>query len=385
MSSDVQACPLCGLKSCSCVVPKPFGLALGPVAFSLVNLLIIWAGTYLVWFLFGDPVNSPLKMWPQPFNAYMFWAILVLVFIGFNLGMSGFCKIAQPLSGILATAVTIALAMIIPALLIHGYGALDPAFSAQNYHGHGAAAMVVLIGFYGFGIIPTGMGGWPWSDKLEQPLAGFSQIFLGAVLTFVMYLVLIYPSFASWTGPDQVFMALPTVVGWFYSVIVCWLTTFLVLDNWPWSGFGSKTKVALAAFFGNFVGGTIIYFVFLAFLKGILIPAEAVEAIGGAINLWPAQLGVWIVTWLIFWANIAGNTPTHFGPGANRAIRFVITWTLGILSFVFYMKWFAVGVLNEPEIIAGFGGDPLTWVDILNLVMLIWVCYFGFYGIRKKE
>ncbi len=384
MSNDVATCPLCNLKNCSCVVPKPFGLELGPVSFALVNLLIIWVGTYLVWLLFGDPVYSVFKAWPQPFNAYMFWAILVLVFIGFNLGMSGFCKLSQPMGGILATLVTIGVALAIPALLIHGYGALDPAFSAENYHGHGAAAMVVLIGFYGFGVIPTGMGGWPF-HKLEQPLAGWAQIFLGVTLTLIMYLAFIYPSFASWTAPDRVLMALPTVVGWFYSVIVCWLTTFLVLDNWPWSAFGSKTKVALAAFFGNFIGGTILYYLFLAMLKGFLIPADALAAIGGGINLWPAQLGVWIVTWLIFWANIAGNAPTNLSPATNRLIRFLITWALGIISFVIYMKWFAVSILNEPEIVAGFGGDPLTWVDMLNLVMLIYVCYFGFYGLRKKD
>jgi AAT family amino acid transporter len=63
----------------------------------------------------------------------------------------------------------------------------------------------------------------------------------------------------------------------------------------------------------------------------------------------------------------------------------VITWGLGILSFLVYMHWFAVKVLNEAVIVPGFGGDPLTWVDLLNYVLLIYIVYFGFYPLTKKE
>jgi AAT family amino acid transporter len=48
------------------------------------------------------------------------------------------------------------------------------------------------------------------------------------------------------------------------------------------------------------------------------------------------------------------------------------------------MRWFAMDVLHEAAIVPGFGGDPLTWVDLLNLILLIFVVYFGSYGIRKK-
>jgi AAT family amino acid transporter len=69
----------------------------------------------------------------------------------------------------------------------------------------------------------------------------------------------------------------------------------------------------------------------------------------------------------------------------NRVVRFIITWGLGIGAFVVYMKWFAVEILNEAAIVPGFGGDPLTWVDLLNLILLIYVVYFGCYGLIKKE
>jgi AAT family amino acid transporter len=281
--------------------------------------------------------------------------------------------------------VTLGLGFAIPMLLIFGYGQLDPAFSPTNFAGHGAAGLIVLIGFYGFGVVANSMDGWPWTDAgLKQPMVGLAQIATGFCLTVVGYMLLVYPSMASWTAPDRVLMSLPTAVGWFYSVITVWLTTVLILDLWPYRYFGSRAKVALAAFFGNFVLGTVLYFVLLALLKNVLIPPDALAIIGSAINLWPAQLGVWIVHVLLLWALCCGNAPTSLSPAMNRVARFVITWGLGIAAFVVYMRWFAMDVLHEAAIVPGFGGDPLTWVDLLNLILLIFVVYFGSYGIRKK-
>jgi len=364
---------------------RPFGLELGAVGFAVANFIIIQAISYGVWLLFVDPKVGVWKFYPQPFGAYLFWAILVIVFIGFNLGMHGFSKMKQPGAGILATVVTLALGFAIPMLLIFGWGALDPAFSAKNFAGHGAAGLIVLIGFYGFGVVANSMDGWPWTDAgMKQPMVGFAQIFVGFFLTVVGYLLLVYPAMASWTGPDKVIMSLPTAIGWFYSVITVWLTTVLATDLWPYSSFKTRAGRALAAFFGNIILGTVLYYVLLALLKNVLIPADALAKIGPAINLWPAQLGVWIVNILLVWALCCGNAPTSLSPAMNRIARFVITWALGIGAFVIYMKWFAMDVLHEAAIVPGFGGDPLTWVDLLNLILLIYVVYFGSYGLRKK-
>ncbi len=365
--------------------PKPFGLELGPVPFAIACMAVIWGGSYIVWRLFADSQVGVWKFYPQPFNVYLFWGILVVVFIGFNCGMAGFSKIKQPASGLLATAVTLALSFAIPWLFIFGYGKYDPAFSPEKFAGYVPASMIVLIGFYGFGGMATAMGGWPWSDKMEQPLSGLAQIATGGVISVLLYMFIIYPSFATWTAPDRVLMTLPTAIGWFYSVIVAWLTTANQTDNWPWHVFDSRAKNAIAGFFGNFVLGTVIYFAFLALLKGVLIPADAQAKIGGAFNLWPAQLGVCIVHWGIFWLLCAGNWPTKFSPGANRLLRVLITYGLGIVSFVIYMRWFSPAVLHEAAIVPGFGGDPLGWWDLLNYVMLIFMVYFGAYGLLKKQ
>jgi len=335
---------------------RPFGLQLGAVGFAIASFVVIYAISFAVWRLFADPQVGVWKYYPQPFGAYLFWAILAIVFVGFNLGMHGFSNLPQPLEGFAATAVTLVLGIGLPMLLIFGYGQLDPAFSPEKYAGHGAAGLIVLIGFYGFGVVANSMDGWPWIDAgMKQPMVGFAQIITGFVVTVVGYVVLIYPCLATWTAPDRVVMSLPTAIGWFYSVITVWLTTVLVLDLWPYSTFKTRAGRALAAFFGNFVLGTVLYFILLALLKNVLIPADALEKIGSAINLWPAQLGVWIVNMLLFWALCCGNGPTNLGPVMNRIVRFIITWGAGIGAFVIYMNWFAVEVLNEAEIVSGFG------------------------------
>lgn len=368
------------------VSAKPFGFQLGAIGFAAACFIVIHGISFFVWRLFADPQAGVWKYYPQPFGVYLFWAILVIVFFGFNLEMHGFSKLKQPIGGIVATSATLVLCFAIPMLLIYGWGRLDPAFSPTKYAGHGAAGLIVLIGFYGFGVVANSMDGWPWTDAgMKQPMVGFAQIITGFFLTVVGYVVLIYPCMASWTGPDRVVMALPTAIGWFYSVITAWLTTVLILDLWPYSTIKNRAGMALAAFFGNFVLGTVVYFFLMALLKNVLIPADALEKIGPAINLWPAQLGVWIVNILLFWALCCGNAPTYLNPAMNRVVRFIITWALGIVAFVVYMKWFAIGVLNEAAIVPGFGGDPLTWVNLLNLILLIYVVYFGFYGLIRKE
>ncbi|WP_250522940.1 MULTISPECIES: hypothetical protein [unclassified Caballeronia] len=364
----------------------PSGLVLRPFMFSIAVFLVVHAISLGIWRLFVDAKVAVWKYSPQPFGMYLFWGILVLVFIGFNFGMAGFSTLKQPVRGCIATVVTVGLAFLLPGVLVYGYGTLDPAFSSVGGVGYGAAGLIVLIGFYGFGILPTGMSGWPWSDSGLKPVVdSVAQLASGCCLTGLGYFLLIYPNLTTASGPHAPLLALPVAIGWFYSVIVAWLTTFLIFDNWPWSMLKRKSHAALAALVGNFVLGTALYAGHLALLRWVLIPSSAVEKLGITLPIWPAQLGVWIAFWLIFWANVTGNWSNRFGNSTNRVIRASICWGLGLISFEIYTRWFAVSVLHEAEIIPGFGGDPLTWVDLLNYVMLIYVVYFEFYGLSKRK
>ncbi|WP_218883815.1 hypothetical protein [Burkholderia guangdongensis] len=360
------------------------GITFRPFVFPIAVFLIVHVVSLGVWRLFVDPAIAVWRYYPQPFGMYLFWGILVLVFIGFNFGMAGFSSLKQPLRGFAATGMTLLFAFAIAGTIAHGYGFLDPAFSAASNAGYGAAGLIVLIGFYGFGIVATGMGGWPWSDAgLSPAIGGFAQLANGCCLTVLGYFLLVYPNLSSTSVSHGVLLTLPVVIGWFYSVIVAWLTTFLIFDNWPWNMLKHRSHIAFAAFAGNFLLGTAIYFGHLALLKSILIPDEALGKIGSMLPSWAAQLGVWIVFWLIFWANVTGNFPHRFGTFTDRVIRAIACWSLGVISFVIYTRWFSGVVLHESAIVPGFGGDPLTWVDLLNFVMLIYVVYFEFFGISK--
>ncbi len=242
---------------------------------------------------------------------------MVIVFIGFNLGMHGFNEMRLPLRRIVVTTITLLLGFAIPMLLVFAHGRLDPACSPDGYVGHGAAGLIVLIGFYGFGVVTNSMDGWPWTGAgMKQLFVGVAPMIAGFFLTTIGCVVLVYPSRASWTGPVRVVMTLPTAIGRFYSVITTWLATALVFDLWPHSAVKTRAGRALAALCGNFALGTVVYFVLLALLKKELVPGDA----------------------------------------------------------------------NEASMVPGFGGDPLTWVDLLNLILSIYVVYFGAtYGFIRKE
>lgn len=83
------------------VSAKPFGLQLGSLGFSIACFIVIHGISLGVWRLFADPKVGIWNYYPQPFGAYLFWAILVVVFIGFNLGMHGFSKLSQPMGALL--------------------------------------------------------------------------------------------------------------------------------------------------------------------------------------------------------------------------------------------------------------------------------------------
>lgn len=362
---------------------QQFGLSLNPVPFALAHLIIILAVSLVVWQVFADPRQGLWKLYPQPFGAVMFWFILEVVFLAFNGELWLFQGLKQPLAGLLALLTGAVLAFLTVGILVFGIGRFEPAFNPGGT-GWTATGMIVLMGFYFFGILATNMGHWPWVDLgLKQPWVGIVEFFEGFFLAFLGYLVLIYPSVASWSQSGKVILPLATAVGWFYSVIVSWLTTANALDNWPWSRLGSRAKTALAAFGGNFIIGTGIYFLFLALLKNFLIPLEAQISLGAAITMWPAQLGVCILFWVLIWSTVFDNRPLD--TVAKKVIRVVITYGLGIITFWLYTRWFAISILHEAEISRGFGGDPLTWMDLMILVMLIYAVYFGSYGLSKKS
>ena len=358
---------------------KKFGLSLNPVAFALAHLAIIFLVSLFVWNMFADPKKAIWALKPGVFDAVLFWMIMEVVFLVFMLEFWPFTGLKQPIMGLAVFLTSAVLALLTVGILAYGVGRLVPAFD-PNGMGWTASGMIVLMGFYFYGILTNSMGHWPWIDLgLKQPVIAIIEFFEGFFFCFIGYQVLIYPTVS---GSTKIIMSLPTAVGWFYSVILVWLTVSNALDGWPWNLLGTRAKNAIGAFVGNFIIGTGAYYLLLALLKGVLIPAEAQEVIGAGITMWPAQLGVCIVFWILTWSIVFDNNPID--SIGRKVSRIVITYSLGLITFLVFTRGLAVNILHEAEVVKGFGGNPLSFMDLAVLVMLIYAIYFGSYGFNRK-
>jgi AAT family amino acid transporter len=271
-------------------------------------------------------------------------------------------------------------------LLAYGLGRFYPDFAADRSDGLGyfAGALFVLFGFGTWVMSVLNWKHWPWPQLgLRQPLSGLCELAFVALPTIALYLLLGLPSFSS--SPTNGVMSGDTVLGWFYSIVVVVILTGQLLDNWPWRIVGGDQhpgRVALAATIGNAVAGTLLYFVMIPVVK-ILIGSTAVAELGGAISQFPAQLGVCWVFWMIFWANAFGNRPTKYGDAANFVVRAVVTFILGVATFIGYYFFAAQHILHEPVVAAGLHGNALGCLDWVILWTLLYVVGFQSYGLNK--
>ncbi|MGB3485054.1 MAG: hypothetical protein WBB07_22890 [Mycobacterium sp.] len=353
------------------------------VVFGLANLAVVLGVSVAGWYLLADPELSPWNFYPLPFNAALFWAILFVVFVGFNAEFTGFNRLKQPWRGLAITAATAVFGVAVTWILAAGLGSVNPDFAPERDGGLGyfAGALFVLFAFGTFVIVVLNWQHWPWPQLgLTQPAVGLAEI--AAVLgpTLLLYFALGLPAITA--GPSDPVMSLDTLMGWFYSVIVSVILTGQLLDNWPWRLAGRPGRVALASTVGNVIVGTVIYFLTLALVK-VLLGSATTAAIGSAITQYPAQFGVCWVFWMIFWANAFGNRPTQLGAAANYVVRSAVTLALAAATFLFYYLFAAQHLLHEPEVAPGVAGNALGFVDWLVLVTLLYVVAFESMGLRR--
>jgi AAT family amino acid transporter len=351
----------------------------------LLSLAVVVGLSLGSWYLLVDPQWSPLHTYPFPTNAVLFWAILSVVFVGFNMDFWGFNRLAQPAKGLAIIAVVLALAFGITVLLAAGLGQLDPRFAADRKGGTGyfAGSLFVLFGFFTFVTVVVNWEHWPWTRMgLSQPRIGALEIVVMLVPTFLLYLVLGLPTMAISASPGSSILALDTLIGWFYSVIVSMLVTALMTDNWPWRVAGGGWRTAAASTVGNFVLGTGFYFVLLGLTKALL-GSRTVGLLGAGINIFPAQIGVCWAFWMIFWSNATGNYPNSASAARNYTLRVVITLTLGIGTFLVYYHVIAGTILHEPAVAGELHGNALGFMDWAVLWTLFYVVCFESYGLRQ--
>lgn len=353
--------------------------------FGSLNLVVVTALALLFWYLLVDPVWSGLGLYPQPFLALLFWTVLAVVWIGFNLEFTGFDRLRQPARGLAVIGASLVIGAGITYLLAYGWGRIDPSFAADRADGAGylTGALFVLFGFFFFVTGVVNWQHWPFSRAASsQPWTGLGQIGLLMLPTLLVYAILGLPGLAVWAEPATAWFTTDTLIGWFYSVIVSVVLTGLITDNWPWRLAGSPGRVAAVSVVGNLVLGTGIYYLFLTVGK-ILIGSGAVANIGPAVTSFAAQLGVCWVFWMILWANAFGNHPNGPNAAVNVAVRIALTLALGVVTFVAYYYVVAGAVLHEPVVVGALHGNALGWMNWMVLWTLYYVVCLESYGLPR--
>lgn len=366
--------------------PPPDERQNGWFRFGLANLAVVVILSVATWFVLADPHISPWGFYPLPFNAALFWAILFVVFIGFNAEFAGFDRLRQPWKGLAIMVTTAVFAVVMTWILAQGLGRIDPDFAVGRAGGLGyfTGALFVLFGFGTFVMAVLNWQHWPWPQLgLRQPAVGLAEIAAIAGPTMILYFVLGLPSVTTNAHTDPL-MSVDTVLGWFYSIIVAVILTGQTWENWPWRTARRPSLIALSSLVGNFVLGTVFYFVALPLVK-LLLGSVSVDALGSTVHQFPAQLGVCWAFWMIFWANAFGNRPTGFGTAANLVIRTAVTLTLAVLTFTFYYRFAAEHILHEPAAAPGVHGNALGFIDWLVLWTLLYVVGFESLGLPRPR
>jgi AAT family amino acid transporter len=319
-------------------------------------------------------------MYPFPINAVLFWAILMVVFLGFNLEFWGFDRLSQPVKGLALVVVAVVLAIACTSVLAVGIGHFDARFAGDRKGGVGyfAGALFVLFGFFTYVTVVINWGHWPLAET-RQPKKGLLEIGLILVPTVALYAVLGLPTMA--LTPGRAPLALNTLIGWFYSVIVSMLVTGLITENWPWRLAGAGWRTAVASLVGNVGLGTFLYFSLLGLAKA-LIGSRTVGQLGPAVNIFPAQIGVCWAFWMILWSNAFSNYPTSESAARNYITRLAVTLSAAVATFLAYYHWIARTVLHEPVVAGSLYGNALGFIDWIVLWMLFYVVFLESWGLQ---
>lgn len=126
-------------------------------------------------------------------------------------------------------------------------------------------------------------------------------------------------------------------------------------------------------------GGLLVYWLLSLVVKAV-VPADIKALPTFSASQETAELGVCFSFWALFWGLVVGGWPHQYNMAVNRVIRTVIVTLLAIGTYVLFMRGLGTRVLHYPAIKGHYGGNPLSWMDWLILVLLWYTVAFGSYG-----
>jgi|GEM_PF-494631 len=371
----------------------------------LIHSLLIVAISLAGYFIFIDPEVGLLKdldLYPYPWFSWFFWGILISVWLAFDFGFWPFTEVAQPLKGIIGWLIVMAISWGVVFALGWGIGRVVPEFAHTRGGdlGYVTGVLMVLFGFHFFGSLVVSWGMWPWADAgLKQPVLGLGVWLMALVMVVIGWGVLVWPTVRlPLTDPEAVLpaelrandipMGLNRSIGWFYSTIVFYLLT-LLWDNKPFALLKNHGLVAISALVGSMLGGTGIFLALLGLAKIGFVPEGAREALGPALDVSAAWMGVCINLAILVWFLGFANWPNTGFPNIVRYfIRTVICVGAGFAIYFAYHWWIAVNWFHEPLLDASgdtdFGGNALGWIDWIVYFNLIYGAIFANWPMKLK-
>ncbi|MGW0039878.1 hypothetical protein [Gordonia sp. NPDC003376] len=367
---------------------RPWSASWAWLTRGLVRTAVILALSVVSWWLLVDPTTNIVgwNVYPEPFTSWLFWCLIIMVALGFNLEFHHFEGLRQPLRGIVLVTVSAAGAALVTFLLSAWLGDMAPSFagSREGGAGYAAASNWVLYAFLFYVMSVVNWNHWPWTDeRITQPWKGVAEIVALFFPTTVVYALFSLPNLLL-DGTNPI-LSMDVSVGYFYSCILSVVLTGNLTDNWPWRLAGSPARVALASVVGNLVLGAVLFFA-LRGLVPVVIGADNAAAIGTATASMPAQLGVCWVMWAILWPNAFDNHPTVGRPlHVQYSARLIITFVLAVVTFVLYYFVVAGPVLHEPRTGVNMAGNALGFIDLCILWALWYLLCFNSWGLRSQD
>lgn len=388
---------------------------LAPPLLGAANLAGAFLLSWALWFLILHP-NGVLKLY-TPMYGFSLVAVLVAVLVAMGPGAERWPFAAWRAPAPVRGAVAIAGAILLTALVVHGFfwGFLGrfgvTYFSPQaiiaaggvgaeffNARENASTAIVYFAAAFLWIslVLSVGFGAWPWQGTTPGVRA-FSRLSVAALLTVVAYAVLFHPHVTQLFYPAQIMAGVPPWwaevaqtgsayfnLGWMLPAVAVLVVVEVVWAGTPWTilGRGRPALRGLAAFVGSLALGA----AFLAIALSGMTAAWGEPFQGGQYTdaPWFRYLHAGEIAGFAVLAAFALDT--YFGAPrttSGRALRTVLVLGGAALLHVYYYSWAATRMLGKVPGIGQAEDTSLVFTLLFLAVVLVQRELFAGWPLRR--